>query len=118
MIFSIVANFVLIAVLVACGLQLFASYHQQHGKARTVTSLLAGLGLLMLASALLVTPTTATVVVLLSSTVVPRILLIASSAFLIAAIVAFGVINYWNPLRLQHEGGIRKDVRTRKDQAA
>jgi hypothetical protein len=118
MVFNIIANFVLIAALVACGLQLFASYHKQHGQARTVTSLLAGLGLLMLASAILVTPTTSTVLVLLSSTVVPWILLVASSTFLIAAIVAFGVINYWNPLRLQHEGGIRKRARRSHDSAA
>ena len=93
---STIANFVAIAALLAYGLQFFAHYHRQGARARNITDLFAGLGMLAFVAALLVTPSNAQVLLLLSTTKAATVLLGVSSGFLIAAIVSFGVLTYWS----------------------
>jgi hypothetical protein len=108
---AILLNFLLIGALTTCGFRLFADYHARGRWAKNVTSLLAGLGLMLLAAALLLTPTNAAILQQISHTKMARILLWASNTLLLAAIAAFGVITYSRPLRLWHERKIERDLR-------
>ena len=65
-------------------------------------------GLLFLAFALIVTPTNAAWIVSLAENEAWRILLVVSTTFLLAAIVAFGVITYSRPVRLWCERRIER----------
>jgi hypothetical protein len=108
---AIIVNFLLIAALTTYGFRLFADYHAKGRWAKNVTSLLAGLGLMILAAALLLTPTNAAVLQQISHTKIARILLWVSNTLLLAAIAAFGLITYSRPLRLWHERKIERDLR-------
>ena len=108
---AVIANFLLIGGLVVAGFSLFAAYHARGRWAKNVTSLLAGLGLMILAAALLLTPTNAAVLQQISHTKIARILLWVSNTLLLAAIAAFGLITYSRPLRLWHERKIERDLR-------
>lgn len=92
---STIANFIAIAAFLAYGLQFFAHYHRRGARARNITDLFAGLGMLAFVAALLVTPANAQVLLRLSTTKAATVLLVVSSGFLIAAIVSFGVLTYW-----------------------
>ena len=108
---GIVANFAIIAALTVYGLRLFAEYHAKGRWAKNVTSLLAGVGLLLLAVALLLNPRNTEVLLTISHTKIARILLWGSNTLLLAAIAAFGIITYSRPLRLWHERKIERDLR-------
>ena len=108
---SIVVNFLVITALTTYGFRLFAEYHARGRWAKNVTSLLAGVGLMLLAAALLLTPANAAVLTQISHTKIARILLWASNTLLLAAIAAFGIITYSRPLRLWHERKIERDLR-------
>jgi hypothetical protein len=108
---AILVNFLLIAALTTYGFRLFADYHARGRWAKNVTSLLAGLGLMLLAVALLLTPTNAAILQQISHTKIARMLLWASNTLLLAAIAAFGAITYSRPLRLWHERKIERDLR-------
>lgn len=108
---AVLVNFLLIAALITYGFRLFAEYHARGRWAKNVTSLLAGIGLMLLAAALLLTPTNAAILQQISHTKIARILLWASNTLLLAAIAAFGVITYSRPLRLWHERKIEGDLR-------
>src|SRR5262249_42262518 len=108
---AIVANFVVIAGLIAYGFKLFAEYHATGRWAKNVTGLLSGLGMLALATAMLLTPRNALVILQVAQTAAGRVFLIISSLLLMAAIAAFGIINYSRPLRLWHERRIERDLR-------
>src|SRR3954471_12179190 len=108
---AIIVNFLLIAALTTYGFRLFADYHAKGRWAKNVTSLLAGLGLMLLAAALLLTPTNAAILQQISHTKIARMLLWASNTLLLASIAAFGVITYSRPLRLWHERKIERDLR-------
>lgn len=108
---AIVANFLVIVALVVYGMHLFAEYHARGRWAKNVTSLLAGLGMFVLAFALLLTPQNADVLVLVAKTKAPEFFLGISSALLLAAIAAFGIITYSRPLRLWHEKRIERDLK-------
>jgi hypothetical protein len=108
---AVIVNFLLIAALIIYGFRLFAEYHARGRWAKNVTSLLAGLGLMILAAALLLTPTNAAVLAEISHTKIARVLLWASNTLLLAAIAAFGVITYSRPLRLWHERKIERDLK-------
>lgn len=105
------ANFALITLLVLYGLDLFAEYHTRGKWAKNATSLLAGIGMMLLAVSLLITPGNAAVIAQVAATKAPRVLLILSSALLLAAIAAFGIITYWKPARLWHERKIERNLR-------
>jgi hypothetical protein len=107
---SIVANFVLIAGLVVYGFILFAEYQARGRWAKNVTSLLAGIGMLVLALALLLTPRNAVVLVTIAQSRVADVLVGISTALLLAAVAAFGIITYSKPLRLWHERKIERDL--------
>lgn len=107
---AVVVNFLLIGWLTVYGLRLFAEYHAKGRWAKNVTSLLAGLGLMTLATALLFTPNNAAVLVLISHTKIARMLLWLSNTLLFSAIAAFGLITYSRPLRLWHERKIERDL--------
>jgi hypothetical protein len=109
---GILANFVVIAGLVVTGFRLFAQYHARGKWAKNITALLAGTGLLVLAFALLITPRNADVIARISQTKAHLIFLIASNALLLGAIIAYGLITYWKPLRLIYEQRIEKDMRS------
>jgi hypothetical protein len=100
---SIVANYLVIAGLVMYGFFLLAEYHARGRWAKNVTALLAGLGMLVLASALLLTPANAAVLLRISQTGASTVLVWVSTSLLLAAMVAFGVITYSKPVRLWHE---------------
>ncbi|HKD45830.1 MAG TPA: hypothetical protein VKD24_09230 [Candidatus Angelobacter sp.] len=108
---AIVANFVVIAGLISYGFTLFADYHASGRWAKNVTGLLAGVGMLALAVAMLLTPRNAMVILQMAQTGASRVFLVISSALLLAAIAAFGIINYSKPLRLWHERRIGRALR-------
>lgn len=108
---TIVANFVVIACLILYGFTLFAEYHARGRWAKNVTALLAGIGMMALAVAMLLTPRNAAVILQMAQTNVSHVFLFLSSAFLLAAMAAFGIINYSKPLRLWHERRIGKALR-------
>lgn len=108
---TIIANFVLVATLIAYGLRMFAQYHARGRWAKNITDLLAGAGMLGLALALLLTPKNAAVLMLISQTKAHTTLLIASNILLLAAIAAFGGITYWKPLRLLLERNIERGLK-------
>jgi hypothetical protein len=106
---SIGGNFLLIAGLVVYGFRLFAGYHARGRWAKNITGLLAGIGMLTLASALVLTPRNAEVIVLLAKTKVSAVFLWISNGLLLAAIGAFGLITYAKPFRLRLERKIERD---------
>src|SRR6266481_3133507 len=108
---AIVANFVVIAGLISYGFSLFAEYHATGRWAKNVTGLLAGIGMLALATSMLLTPRNALVILQVAQTGAARVFLVISSVLLLAAIAAFGIINYSRPLRLWHERRIERDLR-------
>ena len=108
---SVAANFAAIALLIAYGLKLFAEYHARGRWAKNATSLLAGVGMLMLALALLITPENAEIIARIAATGAARVLLVFSSGLLLAAIAAFGIITYSRPLRLRLERKIESDLK-------
>jgi hypothetical protein len=108
---AIVANFVVVAGLISYGFTLFADYHASGRWAKNVTGLLAGIGMLALAVAMLLTPRNAMVILQVAQTGASRVFLVMSSGLLLAAIAAFGIINYSRPLRLWHERRIGRALR-------
>lgn len=108
---AIVASFVIIAGLISYGFNLFAEYHAKGRWAKNVTGLLAGIGMLSLALAMLLTPRNVLVILQVARTGASRVFLVISSACLLAAIAAYGIINYSRPLRLWHERRIERDLR-------
>lgn len=108
---AIVANFVVIAGLISYGFTLFAEYHARGRWAKNVTGLLAGIGMLSLALSMLLTPRNVLVILEVARTGASRFFLVISSILLLAAIAAFGIINYSKPLRLWHERRIERDLR-------
>lgn len=108
---AIVANFVIIAGLISYGFTLFAEYHAKGKWAKNVTGLLAGIGMLSLALSMLLTPRNVLVILQVARTGASRFFLVISSGCLLAAIAAFGIINYSRPLRLWHERRIERDLR-------
>lgn len=108
---AIVANFIVIASLISYGFTFFADYHASGRWAKNVTGLLAGMGMLALAVAMLLTPRNAMVILQVAQTGASRLFLVISSSLLLAAIGAFGIINYSKPLRLWHERRIGRALR-------
>ena len=108
---AIIANFVIIAGLISYGFNLFAEYHATGRWAKNITGLLAGIGMLSLALSMLLTPRNVLVILQVARTGASRFFLVISSTFLLAAIAAFGIINYSKPLRLWHERRIERDLR-------
>ncbi len=108
---AIVANFIVIAGLISYGFNLFAEYHATGRWAKNMTGLLAGVGMLALAASMLLTPRNALVILQVAQTGAARVFLIISSVLLMAAIAAFGIINYSRPLRLWHQRRIGRDLR-------
>jgi hypothetical protein len=108
---AIVVNFLIIAGLISAGFTLFAEYHARGRWAKNATGLLAGVGMLSLALSMLLTPRNVMVILQIARTGASRFLLVISSGCLLAAIAAFGIINYWKPLRLWHERRIERDLR-------
>jgi hypothetical protein len=108
---AIVANFVVIAGLISYGFTLLAEYHARGRWAKNVTGLLAGIGMLALAVAMLLTPRNVLVLLQVAQTNASRVFLFISSALLLAAMAAFGIINYSKPLRLWHERRIGRALR-------
>jgi uncharacterized membrane protein YdjX (TVP38/TMEM64 family) len=108
---GIVAAFLVIAGLISRGFALFAEYHATGRWAKNATGLLAGIGMLALAVAMLLTPRNALVLLQVAQTGASRVFLVISSGLLLAAIAAFGIINYSKPLRLWHERRIGRELR-------
>ena len=108
---GIVAAFLVIAGLISRGFALFAEYHATGRWAKNATGLLAGIGMLALAVAMLLTPRNALVLLQVAQTGASRVFLVLSSGLLLAAIAAFGIINYSKPLRLWHERRIERELR-------
>lgn len=108
---AIIASFVVIAGLISYGFTLFAEYHAKGRWAKNVTGLLAGIGMLSLALSMLLTPRNVLVILAVARTGASRVFLVISSTFLLAAIAAFGIINYSKPLRLWHERRIERELR-------
>jgi len=108
---AIVASFVIIGGLMSYGFTLFAEYHAKGRWAKNITGLLAGIGMLSLALSMLLTPRNVLVILAVARTAASRVLLVISSTFLLAAIAAFGIINYSKPLRLWHERRIERELR-------
>lgn len=111
LVITVLANIGLIVLLVVYGLKLFADYHSRGRWAKNVTSLFAGLGMIVLAFALLITPQNADLLLTIAATGVSKVFLGISSGLLLSAIAAFGVITYLKPLRLWHEREIERDLK-------
>jgi hypothetical protein len=111
-IIPLLGNGLAIVGLSAYGFRLLARYYSTGQWAKNVTSLLAGIGLLVLALSLTLTPQNVRMLEFLSHSNASLVLLWASSLLLLGAITAFGVITYSRPLRLWHEQKIRKDLRS------
>jgi len=111
-IIPLMGNSLAIVGLSAYGFRLLARYYSTGQWAKNVTSLLAGIGLLVLALSLTLTPQNVRMLEFLSHSNASLVLLWASSLLLLGAITAFGVITYSRPLRLWHEQKIRKDLRS------
>ena len=108
---SAFSNLLIVGLLIAYGLMLFADYHSRGRWAKNVTGLLAGLGMLALALALLITPANAALIARIAETSAPRVFLGLSSFLLLAAIAAFGAISYSRPFRLWLEKKIEQDLK-------
>lgn len=108
---SAFSNLLIIGLLIAYGLMLFADYHSRGRWAKNVTGLLAGLGMMALALSLLITPSNARLIARIAETSAPRVFLGLSSFLLLAAIAAFGVISYSRPFRLWLEKKIEQDLK-------
>src|ERR1051326_7636908 len=108
---AILANFIVIAGLISYGFRLFGEYHATGRWAKNITYLLAGIGMLALAASMLLTPRNALVILQVAQTGAAKVFLVIRSLLLMAAIAAFGIINYWRPLRLWHERRIERDLR-------
>jgi len=108
---AIVTSFVVIGGLISYGFTLFAEYHAKGRWAKNVTGLLAGIGMLSLALSMLLTPRNVLVILAVARTAASRVFLVISSTSLLAAIAAFGIINYSKPLRLWHERRIERELR-------
>ena len=108
---AIVANFIVIAGLISYGFILFAEYHAKGRWAKNVTGLLAGIGMFCLALSMLLTPRNVLVILQVAQTSASKLFLVLSSGLLLAAIAAFGIINYSKPIRLWHERRIEGDLR-------
>src|SRR3954453_7013572 len=91
---AVVTNFLIIGGLVLYGFGLFAEYHARGRWAKNVTGLLAGIGMLALALSMLLTPRNVLVILQVAQTGASRVFLVISSTLLLAAIAAFGIINY------------------------
>jgi len=104
------ANLLLIVGLAVYGLALFADYSARGRWARNVTSLLASLGILILALALVLTPANAALLLRVSHSEASKVLLGLSSFMLLLSIGAFGLITYSRPFRLRHEKKIDRDL--------
>ena len=103
---TIFANFCLMAGLIVYSFRWFATYYTSGKWTKNITGLLAGIGFLLLASALMLTPQNAEVLVLIAKTKAHLVFIVASNAFLISAMVAFGIINYRKPSRLKKQRSI------------
>jgi hypothetical protein len=98
-----ISNLIVILGLVVYGVRLFMDYFLERRWAKNMAALLGGIGLLFLAFALVFTPTNATAIFYIAQAAVWRVLLAISTVFLLAAIIAFGLITYVKPLRLLHD---------------
>jgi hypothetical protein len=107
---SIVGNFLLISGLVFYGFTFFAQYHATGKRAKNITSLLAGMGMLVLAFALVITPRNAAVLARIAETKASNVFLGVSSGLLLAAMAAFGIITNWRPMRLRHERKLHRNL--------
>ncbi len=105
-----IANFLVIGGLVFYGFSFFAQYHSTGKWAKNITSLLAGMGMLILAFGMVITPRNAEVIARVADTHASNVLLGISSVLLLAAIAAFGIITFWRPLRLRHERKLESDL--------
>lgn len=103
------ANILLIGGLVVYGMVLFGDYSARGRWSKNATSLLAALGMLILALALALTPANAAIFLWLSETVAARVLLGVSSFLLLLAMGTFGLITYSRPFRLRHERRIQRE---------
>lgn len=104
------ANLLLISGLAIYGLALFADYSARGRWARNMTSLLASMGILILALALALTPGNAAILLRISHSEASKILLGVSSFLLLSSIGAFGYITHSRPFRLKHEKKIERDL--------
>src|SRR5437868_1205110 len=111
-IIPLLGNSLAIVGLAAYGFRLLAQYYSTGQWAKNVTSLLAGIGLLILALGLMLTPQNVRVLEYVSQTKTPEFLLWVSNLLLLGAITAFGLITYSRPLRLWHEQKLEKDLRS------
>jgi hypothetical protein len=103
---TIFANFCLMAALIVYAFRWFAQYHTSGKWTKNITGLLAGIGFLLLAAAVLLTPQNAEVIVLIAHTHAHLVFIAASNVLLLAAIIAFGIINYRKPSRLKKQRSI------------
>ena len=108
---SAFSNLLIIGLLIAYGLMLFADYHSRGRWAKNVTGLLAGLGMMALALSLLITPANAALIARIAETSAPKVFLGLSSFLLLAAIASFGLISYSRPFRLWLEKKIEQDLK-------
>jgi hypothetical protein len=108
---TIFANFCLMAALVVYAFRWFATYYTSGKWTKNITGLLAGIGFLLLAAAVMLTPQNAETLVLIARTHAHLVFIVASNAFLIAAMAAFGIINYWKPSRLKKQQSIEDALR-------
>jgi hypothetical protein len=108
----LIGNCLAIVALSAYGFRLLAQYYSTGQWAKNFTSLLAGIGLLILALGLMLTPQNVRILEYVSKTKTPEFLLWVSNLLLLGAITAFGVITYSRPLRLRHEQKLEKDLRS------
>ncbi|MEO8727601.1 MAG: hypothetical protein ABI383_15930 [Acidobacteriaceae bacterium] len=111
---ALLGNVLLIFVLIYWGMAVLSDYFARGRVSRNITHLLGGIGLLGLALRCILSPGTAALLAFLAKTHLSTVLVGISTALLLTAIVAFGAITYWRPLRLWHERKLEEDLRRAK----
>jgi hypothetical protein len=105
-----VATILVIVGLVLYAFGLFAEYHSRGRWAKNITTLVASMGMMILAIALLLTPSAARIMLQVAQSGISEVLIWISTGLLLAAIASFGAITFWRPLRLWHERRIARHL--------
>ena len=113
---ALLGNVLLIFGLVYWGMAVLSDYFAKGRVSRNITHLLGGTGLLLLAVRCMLSQRTAELLAYLATTQLSLVLVAMSTAMLLTAIIAFGAITYWKPLRLWHARKLRDELQRAKQE--
>ena len=111
---ALLGNVLLIFGLIYWGMAVLSDYFAKGRVSRNITHLLGGAGLLLFALRCILSPRTAELLAFLATTQLSAVLVAMSTAMLLTAIIAFGAITYWKPVRLWHARKLQGDLERAK----